>query len=138
MLGLWAAMVALMKASALQKTVERTQSSVAPIPVHILRLEDLPPIVGLATATIWMQVKAGSFPAPVRLTGQPDKAGALGWRSDQIADWITSRPLAITGFATEAAKVARRAGAEAARAERERAAAKTARKAKATASEVRA
>jgi prophage regulatory protein len=43
-------------------------------------------MVGLGRTSIYAAIKAGTFPAPVKLTEH-----AVGWRSTEIAAWIASR-----------------------------------------------
>lgn len=38
-------------------------------------------------ATIWRWVKESKFPAPIRTGGN-----SVAWRSDQLQEWIESRP----------------------------------------------
>ena len=58
----------------------------------ILRRLDVQRITGLSKATIWRLVKEGSLPRPIKLG-----ARAVGWKSNEIADWIESRPRATSG-----------------------------------------
>ena len=81
-------------------------------PRSILRLPDLERAVGLSRATIYAKVKAGEFPRPIELG-----ARAVGWRSDEVATWLDSRPkvdvtrpgVASVGKATAAHMAKRRA-----------------------------
>lgn len=52
----------------------------------IMRLPEVSSRTGLARATIYAQVKKGTFPRPVQLTRR-----AVGWIEDEIEEWITSR-----------------------------------------------
>jgi prophage regulatory protein len=52
----------------------------------ILRRREVEKFTGLARSTIYQYVKAGVFPAPVRLG-----ARAVGWRYADVLDWINSR-----------------------------------------------
>jgi prophage regulatory protein len=52
----------------------------------ILRRREVEKLTGLARSTIYQYVKAGVFPAPVRLG-----ARAVGWRYADVLDWINSR-----------------------------------------------
>lgn len=54
-----------------------------------LRLPDVMKMTGLARSTIYAQIAAGSFPAPVRLG-----ARAVGWPEQSIIEWLNSRPSA--------------------------------------------
>ena len=54
---------------------------------HILRLPALLARVGLSPATIYRMISNGEFPRSVRIGVR-----ATGWRSDEIDDWLASRP----------------------------------------------
>jgi prophage regulatory protein len=56
--------------------------------VTMLRLPAVLSRSGVRRATLYKLVREGSFPAPVRIA-----ARAVAWRSDQVDDWIESRPL---------------------------------------------
>ena len=56
----------------------------------ILRIKEVLSKVGLSRATIWRRVKAGDFPAPLRLGGPNTRA--VGWDSAAIDQWIASLP----------------------------------------------
>ena len=43
--------------------------------------------VGKTRITIWRDVKAGTFPAPIELG-----PNSVGWYEDEIDDWLASRP----------------------------------------------
>ena len=51
---------------------------------------------GLGTSTVYRLMAAGHFPAPLRLT-----PGAVRWRSDEIDEWIASRPRGGSGAGPE-------------------------------------
>lgn len=42
--------------------------------------------VPFSKSTLWRRVKAGEFPAPVRLS-----AGVTAWRAEDVRRWITAR-----------------------------------------------
>ncbi len=46
----------------------------------------IPAIVPFSSATLWRKVKAGTFPAPVKLS-----ARVTAWRVEDVRDWIRSR-----------------------------------------------
>jgi prophage regulatory protein len=52
----------------------------------ILRQGEVEEIVGLSRTTIWRMVRAGRFPAKVRLSLR-----ARGWLLSDIEAWLTSR-----------------------------------------------
>ena len=55
--------------------------------MKILRLPALLARVGLSPATIYRMISNGEFPRSVRIGVR-----ATGWRSDEIDDWLASRP----------------------------------------------
>lgn len=42
--------------------------------------------VPFSKSTLWRRVKAGDFPAPVRLS-----AGVTAWRAEDVRRWITAK-----------------------------------------------
>ena len=54
---------------------------------RILRREEVLARVGLSQATIYRLIGRGMFPCPVRISTR-----ATGWRSDEIEEWLASRP----------------------------------------------
>ena len=54
---------------------------------HILRLPALLARVGLSQATIYRMISSGKFPRSVRVGVR-----ATGWRSDEVEEWLASRP----------------------------------------------
>lgn len=46
----------------------------------------IPAFVPFSSATLWRKVKAGEFPAPVKLS-----PGVTAWRVEDVRDWISSR-----------------------------------------------
>ena len=57
--------------------------------LRIMRMPDVLAAVGVSRATIWRCVKAGDFPAPVKLG-----ARSVGWYEHEIREWLDSRPRA--------------------------------------------
>ena len=57
-----------------------------PSETRILRLPEVLARVGLRRSTVYQLMDTGEFPASVRLT-----PNAVGWRSDDIDDWVASR-----------------------------------------------
>ena len=55
--------------------------------MKILRLPALLARVGVSPATIYRMISSGEFPRSVRIGVR-----AKGWRSDEIDDWLASRP----------------------------------------------
>ena len=46
-------------------------------------------MIRLSRTSLWRMVKAGDFPAPIRLS-----ARAVGWRVGDVQRWLESRPAA--------------------------------------------
>jgi prophage regulatory protein len=53
----------------------------------LLRMPQVEAICGLKKSAIYLKVKSGEFPEPVYLG-----AKHVAWRSDDIENWILSRP----------------------------------------------
>ena len=53
---------------------------------RILRRRDEEEITGLSRATIYRHVRAGTFPAPFKLTER-----LVGWLATDVEDWLASR-----------------------------------------------
>jgi prophage regulatory protein len=54
--------------------------------LSILRCKQVQARTGLARSTIYLHVKTGEFPRPVRLG-----ARAVGWLESEVCDWIAGR-----------------------------------------------
>ena len=48
--------------------------------------EAIPPIVPFSSASLWRGVKAGTFPAPVKLSDR-----VTAWRVEDIRTWMQAR-----------------------------------------------
>jgi prophage regulatory protein len=60
---------------------------VSPAPTRrILRKPRVLLATGLSDTTLWRQVKAGRFPAPIKLSVQ-----SVGWFEDEVLAWQQSR-----------------------------------------------
>lgn len=57
--------------------------------VKILRKDAVAKRCGLGKSTVDQLVRAGKFPAPIKLTRV-----AIGWRLSDIDQWLSSRPSA--------------------------------------------
>lgn len=66
------------------KTIRQAQSDKA-----LARRRQVEQLVQLSRSTIYAAVKAGTFPAPVRIG-----ARAVAWRISEIERWLEARPLA--------------------------------------------
>jgi prophage regulatory protein len=53
-----------------------------------LRLPEVKRLTGLSRSSIYLRIKAGHFPAPVRLGGR-----AVGWVEEEITAWARDRVL---------------------------------------------
>ncbi len=69
-------------------SVGRRRSMPPPGGGRVVRLPEVLEITGLSRTTIWRRERAGSFPSPFRLGGA--RARAVGWREQDIYDWIDS------------------------------------------------
>lgn len=56
---------------------------------RILRITDLVSQLRLSRATIYRQMRAGTFPKPMALGPR-----AVGWTEEQVTTWLKSRPSA--------------------------------------------
>ena len=52
-----------------------------------LKLEEVLGLVSLSSATVYRMMSLGEFPRPVRVGRR-----AARWRSDEIDEWLASRP----------------------------------------------
>ena len=52
-----------------------------------LKLKEVVGLVSLSSATIYRMISSGEFPRPVRIGVR-----ATGWRSDEVEEWLASRP----------------------------------------------
>jgi prophage regulatory protein len=57
--------------------------------VAILRMPQAMQKVGLARSTIYMLMKKGAFPSPIKLSER-----AIGWPESVLNDWIEARTAA--------------------------------------------
>ncbi len=56
---------------------------------YVRQAQLIPDIVPISSATLWRQVKAGSFPAPVKLSQR-----VTAWRVEDVREWMRSRTVA--------------------------------------------
>ena len=68
--------------------VSHRRSMPPPVGGRVVRLPEVLEVTGLSRTTIWRREREGSFPAPFRLGGEG--ARAVGWREQDIYDWIDS------------------------------------------------
>ena len=57
---------------------------------RILKTPEVITATGLSKSTIWRRVRSGEFPVPVRLGGAESRS--IGWKQDDIEEWIGTRP----------------------------------------------
>ena len=62
---------------------------------RILRLRQALSVTGLSKATIYRLLNVGAFPRPIRLSER-----AVGWRTEEIDEWLASRERAGSMYAT--------------------------------------
>ena len=55
-----------------------------------LKREEVLGLVSLSSATVYRMMSRGEFPRPVRVGVR-----AARWRSDEIDDWLASRPYTV-------------------------------------------
>jgi len=54
-------------------------------------------LIGLSRTSLWRRVRAGEFPAPVRLGGAGSRA--VAWRREDVERWLETLPKAQAGLA---------------------------------------
>ena len=62
---------------------------------RVLRLREVSLLTRLSKATIYRLLNSGGFPRPIRLS-----ARAVGWRTEEIDEWLASRERAGSMHAT--------------------------------------
>ena len=55
-----------------------------------LNLEEVLGLVSLSSATVYRMMSRGEFPRPVRVGRR-----AARWRSDEVDEWLASRPYTV-------------------------------------------
>ena len=60
---------------------------------RILRRREVELVTQLSKASIYRQMHAGAFPKPVKL----GERAAVGWRAEEIDEWVASRERAGIG-----------------------------------------
>lgn len=69
-----------------QTNARRTVMEQASAEVRLIRLPQVIQMTGLTKASIYLKVRNGTFPAPVKISKR-----AIAWRSDGLQAWIESR-----------------------------------------------
>lgn len=57
--------------------------------LKVMRRKQVQEAVGLSKSTLYAMIRAGDFPAPIRLG-----ARAVGWLESEVEEWITRQALA--------------------------------------------
>lgn len=57
----------------------------------LMRMPQVIKICGLKKSAIYLKIKTGDFPSPVRLGPK-----SVAWRSDEVERWVLSRPKVAT------------------------------------------
>lgn len=58
-------------------------------PERLLRRGDVENLIGLRRSKLYEMVRAGEFPAPVKLSSR-----AVAWRASEVQSWIKAREVA--------------------------------------------
>lgn len=66
--------------------MENTAKSQASITPQFYRLPQLKKRLGVSGSSIWLWVKKGTFPAPIKLA-----ENTTAWRADDIDNWAAAR-----------------------------------------------
>ncbi|MXW18356.1 MAG: AlpA family transcriptional regulator [Gemmatimonadetes bacterium] len=54
---------------------------------RVLRAREVVSEIGVSKATLYRWVRSGGFPKPIKLG-----PGAVGWRREELDEWVDSRP----------------------------------------------
>jgi len=63
-----------------------------PVTGYVRQSQLIPAIVPFSSATLWRNVKAGTFPAPVKLSER-----VTAWRVEDVRAWMKSRGCGLAG-----------------------------------------
>lgn len=69
-------------------------------PLKILRMAEVVELTGLSRVTLWRLERDGRFPTRLQLS-----KNAVGWRDDEVMDWVQSRPRVASRAAVAPATV---------------------------------
>ena len=64
---------------------DQEAAGVLPATGYVRAKQLVPHIIPFSPATLWRKVKAGTFPAPVKLS-----AGVTAWRVEDVRAWIAA------------------------------------------------
>ena len=53
---------------------------------RLIRIKEVLQLIGLSKTTLYKMIQEGKFPQSVAIYGS-----AVGWKQDEVADWINSR-----------------------------------------------
>ena len=82
---------------ALSTNSPEQEKQFADLPVRILRLKQVVERTGLSRSTIYDRIDPKSrrydatFPKPIKLSGNKDGTGAVGWLESAVNKWIRQR-----------------------------------------------
>ncbi len=55
---------------------------------YILRPRDVCELINIAHSTLYLKIANGDFPKPFKLSKNPSKNGAVGWKRSTIEQWL--------------------------------------------------
>ena len=58
---------------------------------RLLKIREVCELTTLPASVVYRMMRSGNFPRPLKL-GDGGKSAAVRWRSDEIGEWIASRP----------------------------------------------
>ena len=59
---------------------------------RLLKRPEVEALTGLSRSSIYLRMKRGDFPAPVRIS-----TNSVAWRASDVDEWIATLPLATPG-----------------------------------------
>lgn len=62
---------------------DQTHGAALPATGYVRQAQLVPHIIPFSAATLWRKVKAGTFPAPVKLS-----AGVTAWKVEDVRAWM--------------------------------------------------
>lgn len=75
-------------ASGERQRTPASSSPAGPLPIRLLRINDVADRLGLSRSHVWRMVKDGRFPKPRRLSSR-----AIAWPESDVSAWIGDRPV---------------------------------------------
>lgn len=61
---------------------------------YILRPRDVCELLNMAHSTLYLKIANGDFPKPIKLSKNPSKNSAVGWKPTTIEQWLEECELA--------------------------------------------